>query len=312
MSNSEPIARRGFTLVELLVVIGIIALLISILLPALNKARRAAKGVACLSNLRTIGQGFIMYGSENKGVIVPTLAWNGSAADAWPFILINGRYLPNPNIRDSGAASGGDGNTASVFVCPSAAVPSTSLQDGFRREVSNVLMTNTQPLDNGASGAAIVYNGYGANGASGLTSTNLPDNVRKGLPMQGQAFTSAAPNPPSGGTTVGGVFPIQKYTNFHNPTKTVLLHDGTLYNNWANHPRIVGTRHGNNLGGALKLKTGTTNILFLDGHAAPVARNDLPSHNGVGGYSSAQQNWIVGTTSQMLNDQYIWNEVQLK
>ena len=65
---SSPLRKtRGFTLVELLVVIGIIALLISILLPTLGAARESANAVACASNMRSAGQAMVIYTTEQDG-----------------------------------------------------------------------------------------------------------------------------------------------------------------------------------------------------------------------------------------------------
>src|SRR3954452_23474494 len=84
--------RRGFSLIELLTVVGLIALLLSLLLPVVGKVRVAADATACLSNLRQMGAAWVLYTTESRGHLMhyawyPT-DWQSQAWDLyWPGVL---------------------------------------------------------------------------------------------------------------------------------------------------------------------------------------------------------------------------------
>jgi prepilin-type N-terminal cleavage/methylation domain-containing protein len=106
--------RRGFTLVELLVVIGIIAVLISILLPALNAAREQARRIQCLSNVRQLTMAWILYANNNKGRLCSsnTQSAFSSTPNVWQAngaqfdFMLGGIKPPYPQVFWSWVAAG--------------------------------------------------------------------------------------------------------------------------------------------------------------------------------------------------------------
>src|SRR6266571_5211481 len=104
--NKNLSARRAFTLIELLVVIAIIAILAAMLLPALSKAKEAAKKANCLSNLHQMGIGLLMYADNNNNLIP---RGNNATDPIWFQLLITELGVKNVN----------DIQKTKILMCPS-------------------------------------------------------------------------------------------------------------------------------------------------------------------------------------------------
>ncbi len=137
--------KKGFTLIELLVVIAIIALLVSILLPSLNKAKELARSAVCQAHLNGQGKAHLMYANDNNDFMCPTWVWydydgDGTPENQWDYNGqgVAGAWWVNHLMF---LEYTGDNKDIFLFICP------TSIKTDDACYAQNVWMGGWEEMD---------------------------------------------------------------------------------------------------------------------------------------------------------------------
>jgi prepilin-type N-terminal cleavage/methylation domain-containing protein/prepilin-type processing-associated H-X9-DG protein len=265
---------RGFTLVELLVVIGIIALLISILLPSLNAAREQARTAKCLSNLRQLGLAAATYTAANRGYIVPADVFlaNGDGhgrtwSDTWATILVADKYVTYPRNLDPVNPPGLD----NVFGCPSGILEQSQISSiatdlpKSRKDQNGAMGYLHQSSGPGLEPGLNVYSWYGINATSVAQSADY-------VPLPGEPAADAARFVPCKRVqrfVAARWSGFERITSIKKSSEMAFLFDGILgLNHQSTNPNRMNARH---------MRQSVTNIAFFDGHAESFRTKDLPA-----------------------------------
>jgi len=242
--------ERGFTMVELMVVIAIIGALVALLVGAIGPAIRMAQNLQCQNNLKQIATAVINYTADYRGAIPPT-QYTGQSGLFWCNILVRGNYLP---ANDTSNLDTNTPSPPSVLKCPAA---------------SDTIINNTQSISNPGddlaqetarlgNSAFMVDCSYYWNGYNGNT-TGGPDTWTP-------RFPSVVVNPAATPDVKAQV--IHDISEMRQRSVTAMVMDGVLFNarNLSNRGRIAA-RHSGDAG-----EHCSTNIAFYDGHVEAIVR----------------------------------------
>lgn len=295
--------KRGFTLVELLVVIGIIALLISILLPSLNRARQSAQSLVCLSNLRQIGTAMHLYANDNKDIVIPFKImrqqnspgnWNEwGNYYTWFHLLHGGGYISangQTKITQTQADTVVTGFQTGVLRCPNDANYNRGTFIGFSY--------TPQSFEDGlgavfwrlwdARGTDFIETSYGMN-SYGQGHKYGVDHLQRAWNLPGISFTET--DDPAYKNKV------HKMGTVRNSTQLMFIYDGVGPHN--NHPYWLNARH---------MDRTRTNVLFLDGHAESFQTKGgaLPYHKDQYWSANEARNKVSGVQVFVNQDNLNW------
>ncbi len=242
--------RLGFTLIELLVVIAIIAILAAILFPVFAKAREKARATSCVSNLKNIGMGFLMYSQDFDEIMPPwrNIAGSFNLSDLYPNLV--GPYIKN-------GVNTATGELGQVWAC-------LSSKSGGASIVSNTY----------------AYNYYGL-GGTGSPNPNAAPLSACYAPFNAVEYVRAAPVPSL--ARPGEMIMITDGAQLSRPPIAYTCNGPNAFNNgvWGSHENgngNVAPATSSGPGWTSKLVTGRrTNVAYVDGHVKGVLTQSLVS-----------------------------------